>query len=217
MNSTFIMRPYLSCVLLLCALSFLSTVCVQDSFILEKKLISLKCSSPRAAGKEVSFVMIHYCSDAVESPSKPYSVEKITSVFERYGVSAHYLVDRDGKVYQLVEENRTAFHAGKGKLPFAPYHENSLNGISIGIELMAIGTRQEMKLLNVGSGYDKIAKTDIGFTEMQYKTLRALLNDIQKRHPKVLNNRKHIVGHDEYAPSRRPDPGSLFEWSKIGL
>ncbi len=196
---------------------FYRQLSAQAPLSVQKRLIALKCSAPRSVGKEVSYVMVHYCSDALENPTKPYNVDKIASVFERYGVSAHYLVDREGVVYNLVEESRTAYHAGKGKLPFAPYHENSLNSISIGIELMGIGTREEMKLLNIGSQYDKIAKENIGFTEKQYQSLRLLLNDIQKRHPKVLNDRKHIVGHDEYAPSRRPDPGKLFDWKKIGL
>ncbi len=32
-----------------------------------------------------------------------------------------------------------------------------------------------------------------------------------------LLNRRQVVGHDEYAPDRKQDPGELFEWARLGL
>jgi LysM repeat protein len=43
------------------------------------------------------------------------------------------------------------------------------------------------------------------------------LNEILKRHPTIQRNRKHIVGHNEYAPGRKKDPGKLFDWSRINI
>jgi N-acetyl-anhydromuramyl-L-alanine amidase AmpD len=30
-------------------------------------------------------------------------------------------------------------------------------------------------------------------------------------------DRRHIVAHSTYAPTRRTDPGEVFDWTKIGL
>jgi N-acetyl-anhydromuramyl-L-alanine amidase AmpD len=182
-----------------------------------QRLLPEKCSRAREADTPVTHLMIHFCSACVEQPQNPYDLNSICKVFEDYGVSAHYLIGRDGTIYQLVDESRVAYHAGKGKLPFPPYLENSFNGSSIGIELMGIGTQKEMAAFISAETYALIAKSDIGFTEAQYDSLKQLIADIQKRHLQIQLNRRHIVGHDEYAPTRKTDPGSLFDWKKIGL
>ncbi|WP_448519889.1 N-acetylmuramoyl-L-alanine amidase [Rhodoflexus sp.] len=182
-----------------------------------QRLLSDKCSRLRDAGKPVTHLMIHFCSVCIEQPQNPHDVNAICRVFENYGVSAHYLIGRDGTIYQLVDEKRVAYHAGKGKLPFPPYLENSFNSSSIGIELMGIGTQKEMATFMSAADYALIAKADIGFTEAQYASLKQLIDDIRGRHPNIQLNRQHIVGHDEYAPDRKTDPGSLFDWTKIGL
>jgi N-acetyl-anhydromuramyl-L-alanine amidase AmpD len=38
-----------------------------------------------------------------------------------------------------------------------------------------------------------------------------------RRHPEVAPARTHIIGHDEYAPGRKTDPGELFDYTQIGL
>ena len=53
--------------------------------------------------------------------------------FSTYGVSAHYVIGRDGTVYQLVDEKDNSYHAGKSKLPDGT---TNVNSCSIGIELM---------------------------------------------------------------------------------
>ena len=188
----------------------------EDDLAITPKLLSNACSGVRG-NSPISHLMLHFCSDAYQNPQKPYDLERITGIFEQYKVSAHYLIDREGNIFQLVNENRVAYHAGKGKLKKAPFHQNSLNSRSIGIEIMAVGEREEMKKLIPNSVYDKIDKENIGFTEAQYESLNNLIDDITKRNTKILKNRDHIVGHDEYAPTRRCDPGVLFEWDKIGL
>lgn len=197
--------------------SFLYVVTAYSQVKIVQRPLADKCSRARDNDKPVTHLMIHFCSVCIEQPQNPYDLNGICKVFEDYGVSAHYLIGRDGTVYQLVDENRVAYHAGKGKLPFPPYLENSFNSSSIGIELMGIGTQKEMAGFMNAEAYALIAKSDIGFTEAQYNSLRQLITDIQERHPQVKLNRQHIVGHDEYAPTRKTDPGSLFDWKKIGL
>ncbi|MBN1210102.1 MAG: N-acetylmuramoyl-L-alanine amidase, partial [Myxococcaceae bacterium] len=48
-------------------------------------------------------------------------------------VSAHYMIDRDGTIYQLVNDSKRAWHAGKGELHGVP---TDVNGRSIGIEIV---------------------------------------------------------------------------------
>ncbi len=181
------------------------------------KLLSDKCSRNRSSDASITHVMLHFCSNAAQKPTNPYNLKDILNVFETYKVSAHYIIDREGIIHHLVNENRAAHHAGKGTLSHEAHRHNDLNGRSIGIEMMAIGTQTEMSKFISTSTYQKIDKKDVGFTEAQYKSLDRLLKDIESRHTDISHDRKHIVGHDQYAPSRRSDPGSLFDWKKIGL
>ena len=179
--------------------------------------LSNACSHSRSATASITHVMIHFCSNAAQKPENPYNLKDILNVFETYKVSAHYIIDREGVIHHLVNENRVAHHAGRGNLSHEGHRHNDLNGRSIGIEMMAIGTQAEMSKFISTTSYSKINKKDVGFTEAQYKSLTRLLKDIESRHTDIKHDRKHIVGHDEYAPSRRSDPGSLFDWKKIGL
>lgn len=171
----------------------------------------------RMRSGSVTHVMLHFTNNAMRNPEDPYNLDDVYALFEEYEVSAHYMIGRDGEVYQLVPESRVAFHAGKGiDLNYQHYH-NSFNEHSIGIELLAIGTKEEMFPIVPEEIYERIDPADIGYTEAQYTALNELLVDILKRHPSIKNDREHIVGHHEYAPVRKVDPGSLFDWSKIGF
>lgn len=172
-------------------------------------------SEPRE--KPITHIVLHFSSNAVASPDKPYDAADVRQTFVDNGVSAHYLVDRDGQVYPLVSENRVAYHAGKGSLADYPAYKDKLNHYSIGIEMMAIGTKEEMSTMMSGDNYDKIDDTDIGYTDAQYEAVGRLIDEIVTTHPEIDKDRKNIIGHDEYAPDRKTDPGSLFDWSKIGL
>lgn len=107
-------------------------------------------------------------------------------------VSAHYLIDEDGTVWQLVAEENRAWHAG-----LAYWRgETNINARSIGIELVNPGHE---------FGYRP-------FPEPQMKTLRALSQNILMRHPIEARN---VVGHADVAPSRKEDPGELFDWAEM--
>lgn len=170
------------------------------------------CSAPRKS--PVTHVMLHYISNALEQPENPYDSVAIRRIFTTYKLSAHYLIDREGRILALVPHERAAFHAGKGKLPHQPHHENGLNSRSIGIEIMAVGTREEMALLGV-KNYDRIAAENRGFTDAQYQSLAWLLQHIQQKEPAFVPSPQTIVGHDAYAPQRRGDPGKLFDWHRL--
>jgi N-acetyl-anhydromuramyl-L-alanine amidase AmpD len=177
--------------------------------------LPIELSRPRT--KQISHVMIHYISNASNKPYSPYELDDVFLLFKQYGVSSHYLIDREGDIFQLVPEERVAFHAGKGSLSNFPNYTDKLNEFSIGIELLAIGTKEEMLSSIDGNTYGSIESTFIGFTPKQYESLNILLEDIFKKNLHIKRDRLHIIGHSEYAPERKNDPGTLFDWSKISV
>lgn len=167
--------------------------------------------------EEVTHVLVHFASSALLKPTDPYRVEDIFSIFKDYGVSAHYVIDRKGEIHLFVEEDRVAYHAGKGSLSQYPEYKDVLNYHSIGIELLAMGTREEMIPIISEKQFNKVDPSQLGYTDSQYTALKALIDDIIARYPSIKKDRQHVIGHDEYAPGRKTDPGSLFDWSKIGF
>lgn len=162
-------------------------------------------------------VVLHFTSNALNKPQDPYLIEDAYDIFKESGVSTNYVIGRSGEIYSFVPENRVAYHAGKGSLSDFPEYNDRLNYYSIGIEILAIGTREEMSTMIPVENFDLIDSDLVGYTEAQYQALNVLIEDIVGRYPGIKKNRAHIVGHDEYSSSRKTDPGSLFDWSKIGL
>jgi N-acetylmuramoyl-L-alanine amidase len=103
-------------------------------------------------------------------------------------VSAHYLVGRDGVVYQLVDERYRAWHAGTSRWG----SESDINSASIGIELD-------------NSGFE-------AYPPEQLRALLALLADIRSRHDIP---RENFLAHGDVAPGRKVDPGALFPWKLL--
>lgn len=184
---------------------------------LEMKEWLLPKQNSRVRGAPITHVMLHFTNNALRAPQDPYNIEEVYTLFEEYEVSAHYMIDREGQIYLLVPEERAAFHAGKGHLLNYQEYGNGLNDYSIGIELLAIGTKEEMLSTIPEEIYESIDPLNMGYTEEQYIALNKLLDDILARNPGIKNDREHIIGHNEYAPVRKSDPGKLFDWSKIGF
>lgn len=164
----------------------------------------------------ITHVVLHFASNALNKPNNPYLIEDTYNIFKSVGVSANYVIDRKGSIYRFVPENRVAYHAGSGQLNGFPEYTNRLNYHSIGIELLGVGTREEMVPIIGADRFDLIDPSLHGFTDAQYQSLNTLLQDILSRNPRVQKNRSYIVGHDDYAPGKT-DPGRLFNWSRIGL
>jgi N-acetylmuramoyl-L-alanine amidase len=104
-------------------------------------------------------------------------------------VSAHYLVDEDGTVVRLVPEERRAWHAG-----VACWRGwRDINDRSLGIELVNPGHEH---------GYRP-------FPPAQMTALVALASRLVRVHAIPP---RHVLGHADVAPSRKLDPGELFDW-----
>jgi len=178
-------------------------------------------SVPRG-DQDVTHVVLHFMSNVARNQHDPYDIEQVRQIFVDYELSSHYLIARDGLVVKLVEEDRIAWHAGNGFLDEFPQYRDQLNNYSIGIEFLAIGSRDEMVPTYLSrSAYDRLDSGLIGYAEAQYTAVNELLAEIYERHPAIVRDRRHVIGHDEYAgPLQRPndpkvDPGSLFDWSRI--
>jgi N-acetylmuramoyl-L-alanine amidase len=106
-------------------------------------------------------------------------------------VSAHYLIGRDGTIYQLVPDDRAAWHAGESALRGVP---TDMNARSIGIEITNDGLGQTP------------------FTPEQYAALRQLVPHLVATYDIPIEN---IVGHKDIAPDRKIDPAANFETARV--
>ena len=107
-------------------------------------------------------------------------------------VSSHYIIDRAGKIYQLVEDLKIAWHAGKSK--WGKF--NNLNEFSIGIELQ-----------------NKVIIWDIKiFSKKQIREFNKLRKKIKKNY-KIKS--KNFLGHSDIAPLRKVDPGPKFPLEEV--
>ena len=146
-----------------------------------KKYKDFKQFAERDPKRPVKYLVIH---------SFALSIKKMIESCNTFGVSPHYLIDVKGNVSQLVDEDKTAWHAGKSFWG----GEESLNAASVGIEL-------QNKTLGQTT-----------YPEVQIKALVTLAKDIMKRHHISPEN---VVGHSDVAPTRKTDPGKSFPWEKM--
>jgi len=134
----------------------------------------------------IKIIVIHYTGMQSERESM------IRLCNPKSKVSSHFLINMNGKIYRLVEDNKIAWHAGKSC--WGKY--KNLNKNSIGIELVNRGHR-------------------FGYTNFKKKQLSSLIKICKKLIKKYNIKRKNIVGHSDIAPSRKIDPGEKFPWKEL--
>ena len=140
----------------------------------------------RPADAAIDMLVLHYTGMATGAEALARLTDPETEV------SAHYLIEEDGRVFRLVDEARRAWHAGASSWR----RVRGVNACSIGIEL-------------VNPGHDWGYRP---FPEAQMAALEALALDILARHPIPPRN---VVGHSDVAPTRKRDPGELFDWRRL--
>ena len=159
------------------------------------------------------FVMIHFTSAVVAHRDDPFNMEYIRDTFITYDISIHYIIQRDGTVRCYIPEDRVAWHAGAGEFLDDPKYTNHMNQYAIGIELVAIGSQEDMSLYLTSREYQALDDSWKGFTEEQYQALSALVEELCQRY-EIPRDEAHVIGHQAYSPSKN-DPGALFDWSRI--
>ena len=135
--------------------------------------------SPNFDERRPGYVILHHTS----TESTDRAIRILTDPATR--VSAHYLIGRDGRRMQLVDERSRAWHAGDSR-----WGGNAdINSSSIGIELD-------------NSGFEP-------FPEAQIRALLALLSELRERYRFPAAN---YLGHGDVAPGRKVDPSRYFPW-----
>ena len=109
-------------------------------------------------------------------------------------VSCHYLVSREGKIYNLLCPKFKGWHAGISEWK----NVKNLNDYSIGIELE-----------NKGHEYGYTS-----FTNRQYQGIKKLINFLKFNFYIIDND---ILFHSDIAPNRKKDPGEKFLIKKLGI
>lgn len=132
--------------------------------------------------RKPNFVIIHHTSqNSVDETLRTFTLE-------RTGVSAHYVIGRDGSIHHMVNDYLRAWQAGAGKWG----NITDMNSCSIGIELD-------------NDGYEP-------FTDKQINSLLVVLQSLKKRFGIPQAN---FIGHEDWAPVRKNDPNVNFPWQRL--
>ena len=171
---------------------------IENGWLVNARRILSPHFDARPDSDDISLLVIHYISlppeqfgggyiddffqGKLDAQAHPYFAE-IANV----RVSAHCLIERNGRVTQYVNFNDRAWHAGVS----AFQGREKCNDFAIGIELE--GSNEQP------------------FTVAQYLALIVLSKEIMHCYPKITPER--IVGHCDIAPTRKVDPGRFFAWN----
>lgn len=136
--------------------------------------------------RDIKFVIIHYTG----MQSEIESIKRLKN--PKFKVSCHYLINRKGKIVQMVKDKNIAWHAGKSMWK----QFKNLNKNSIGIELVNKGHQ---------FGYQN-------FSSNQVKSLIKLCKNLKKKYS---IKKEDFLGHSDIAPLRKTDPGEKFPWKKL--
>ncbi|HCU58524.1 MAG TPA: N-acetylmuramoyl-L-alanine amidase [Alphaproteobacteria bacterium] len=128
--------------------------------------------------------------DMIVIHSMAHDLRGALESFQRHEVSSHYMIDEKGKIYQFVNDEKRAWHAGKSYWQ----EKENLNHNSIGIELCSSSLGQE---------------------PYPDKQISALIRLCQRLKRKYHIKKNRILGHSDIAPTRKPDPGKAFPWSYL--
>ena len=131
----------------------------------------------------VSALILHHTSEATD--------EDCIALFLKpeNGVSSHFLVGRDGRLYQFVSLEHRAWHAGTSLL----HGRLALNRTSIGVEITGDGNK-------------------VPFTPAQIESVVRLVGVLTAMFDIPA---PWIAGHEHIAPDRKDDPGVLFPWNDV--
>ena len=152
---------------------------------------------PRPAGASIDLLVVH----SISLPPGQYGGPEVLQLFANtldWGahpyfqqirgleVSSHFLIRRDGSLWQFVSCGDRAWHAGA-----SCWRERSnCNDDSIGVELEGL-------------------EGDT-FEPAQYQALAELGEAIRLQYPLA-----HVAGHEHIAPGRKLVPGPGFDWAHL--
>ena len=138
--------------------------------------------------KSIKSIIIHYTG----MQSERESLLRLCN--SKSQVSSHFVINQNGKIYRLVQDNQVSWHAGKSC--WGKYL--NLNKNSIGIELVNKGHR-------------------LGYTNFKKKQLLSLIKICKNLIKKYKIKKRNITGHSDIAPIRKIDPGEKFPWKYLAF
>ena len=156
--------------------------------------VSVSCPnfSSRAKTDVIQAICIHHSGSTSSRGDLNYLSMTHNPDGSRIYAGYHYYIDPDGKVYQLMDEDKRAWHAGSSVLHGkTDAGGQSINGISLGICM-------------TGNG-----KTP--FHHAQYNSLISLVYALKIKYDIEAT---HIVGHLHVSPGRKIDP-TPFHWDRL--
>ena len=151
------------------------------------------------------FIILHYTALDDENSKK---------VLTEQEVSAHFLITtRDEEsIYNLVPEDKRAWHAGDSEWKSS----KNLNDSSIGIEIVNLGLNEEVL---TDTDTDMVVERALKpqyrqapYTEEQIKKIAILVKYLSEKYEIAPEN---ILGHSDVAPQRKLDPGPMFPWKEL--
>ena len=159
---------------------------------------------------EPQFIIIHFTAGRSAESSVAWFKDKTAKA------SAHLVIGRDGKIFQLIDFNKKAWHAGSSKWADL----KGFNNFSIGIELDNPGRltkvgdkylswfKKEYSKDNVVEATHKHEKQSSFWYEYTESQIEACFDvcKLLMTHYKI----DDVLGHDDIAPYRKNDPGPLF-------
>ena len=139
-------------------------------------------------------IILHYTGMASASDALLWLANPLSEV------SCHYFVFEDGRIWQMVPENRRAWHAGRSSW----HGETDMNSRSIGIEIVNFGHDLSIP--------GPLPPPGPPFPEEQIDAVITLVRDIATRW-NIPQSR--ILAHSDIAPGRKIDPGETFPWERL--
>lgn len=161
-------------------------------------------------------LVIHYTGGSSAESSVRHLCKKTAKA------SAHLVIGRDGKLFQLAPFNIVTWHAGRSSWK----GRDGLNKYSIGIELDNAGELSDNGNGKFISWFNRVYASDEVFSGIQRNRTTASFWHAytEEQLEKTFDvcelicehyNIKEIVGHEEIAPARKLDPGPAFPLDRM--
>lgn len=152
-------------------------------------------------------VLVHYTASAGFLGAE----STLTTKDDNY-VSAHLLIDRDGRTEQMVPFDTQAYHAGESNWGGRTH----VNAFSFGIELVNPGYSREgvsppwptQKARHKSGGPVRDWYT---YPDAQISALNGVIAALFEAYASL----QVVIGHDDVAPKRKLDPGPAFPWGAV--
>lgn len=197
---------------------------LMDLSITDSKLDGIdQVDSPNKGGAlappKCQFLVAHYTA----GPSLKGTIDRFKD--PKSQVSAHLVIDRDGRIVQTVPFNRAAWHAGVSSWKKL----KGLNAYSIGIEMVNAGWLKRSEGGNFFTWWGSKIEDSNDVLEVDPKALGSFGRHYWHAFPEAQISAfveiaqfligqyglQDVLGHSDIAPGRKTDPGPAFPMDNI--